>query len=57
MTVSSRVNLNVNCAERYPYVVTGAPWQDPDDMTTGPKIGKLTWPHHERRHKGIYVHT
>ena len=37
-----RMILKVECPERYPYDVTGVAWRNPDDMTTAPKIGKLT---------------
>ena len=38
------MNLKIECAERYPYDVTGIAWRNWDDVTTGPKIGKSTWP-------------
>ena len=44
------------CPERYPYDVTGVAWRNPDDVTTGPKIGKSTWPRLESKLKGIYKH-
>ena len=38
------MNLKFECPEKYPDDVTGVAWRNPDDVTTGPKIGKSTWP-------------
>ena len=49
------MNLKVECPERYPDDVTGVAWENPDDVTTGPKIGKSTWPQLETRLKESYT--
>ena len=36
------MNLKVDYPERYPDDIIGVAWRNPDDVTTGPKIGKLT---------------
>ena len=46
------MNLKVECPERYPDNVTGVAWRYPDDVTTGTKLGKSTWPQLETRLKG-----
>ena len=50
------MNLKVECPERYPYDVTGIARRYLDDVTTGRKLGKSTWPRLETRLKGIYNH-
>ena len=45
------MNLKVECAEIYPDDVTGVAWRNPDDVTTGLKIGKLIWPRLQTRLK------
>ena len=49
------MNLKVECPERYLDDVTGVTWRNPDDVTMGQKIGKLTWPRLETRLRGIYT--
>ena len=49
------MNLKVEYPERCPYDVTGIAWRNTDDVTTGPKIGKSTWPGLETRLKGLSV--
>ena len=51
------MNLKVECLERYPCDITGLAWRNPDDVTTGPKIGKSTCLRLETRLKLIiHVH-